>query len=179
MKVFFATFFSLSFVFLLALGINCVYGYVFPIKFQDEVFAASVSFDVKEEVIYSMINIESHFKNNVQSSKGALGLMQIMPGTAQYLAAELGMKEYDLTNPQDNILLGTYYISILYKRFGDLDTALAAYNAGPTKVSAWLKDDRYSDDGKTLKDFPFEETKNYVEKFHINKNYYSKNLKIN
>lgn len=104
--------------------------------------------------------------------------MQVMPSTAQGLAKEIGIdEEYDLQNPDDNIMFGTYYISKLIDKFEILETALAAYNAGPTNVTNWLNDEKYSDDGSTLKDIPFEETKNYVERFKTNYNYYSKKIK--
>ena len=176
MKWFFAIFFSFSFVFLSFFGISCIYGTLFPIKFQEEISDACDAFEVDEEVVYSMINVESRFKEEIMSSKGAVGLMQIMPSTGEYLAKEAGIEEYDLSNPQDNILLGTFYISMLMQRFGDLNTALASYNAGPTNVSNWLKDEKYSDDGKTLKYIPFKETRNYIEKINKNIKYYSKKV---
>ena len=73
-----------------------------------------------------------------------------------------------LYDPETNIKYGTYYLSRLYNRFGDWDTALAAYNGGEGNVSEWLKDKKYSDDGIKLKTdkIPdeFSETKNYVKK---------------
>lgn len=177
MKWFFAVFFSFSFVFLAIFGVNCVYGYFFPMRFQDEISSACEKFDVDEAVVYSVINVESHFNQNAVSQKGAIGLMQVMPSTASELATALNLSEFDLASPQDNITFGTYYISELSKKFENLETALAAYNAGPTNVSGWLKNADYSDDGKTLKEIPFAETKNYLEKFRQNYNYYKTKIK--
>jgi soluble lytic murein transglycosylase len=59
-----------------------------------------------------------------------------------------------------------YYLSYLYKRFGNWDTALAGYNAGHGRVSDWLTDTRYSDDGITLKAIPYPETEQYVKKIN-------------
>ena len=103
--------------------------------------------------------------------------MQVMPSTASELATALNLSEFDLASPQDNITFGTYYISELSKKFENLETALAAFNAGPTNVSGWLKNSDYSDDGKTLKEIPFAETKNYLEKFRQNYNYYKTKIK--
>jgi len=177
MKWFFAIFFSVSFVFLTIFGINCVYGYFFPIRYKEEVSNASTSFDVDEAIIYSVINIESHFNKSAKSQKGAIGLMQIMPSTAEELSKEVGLSTYDLNNPEDNILIGTYYIYQLSEKFDNLETALCAYNAGPTNVKAWLKDETKSEDGRTLKNIPFEETRNYIEKFRKNIKYYSSKVK--
>lgn len=177
MKWFFAVFFSSSFVFLAIFGINCLYGVLFPIKFQDEISYASQKYDLEEAVIYSMINIESRFDKNAVSSKGAVGLMQVMPSTAQEVANSMGRSQFDLYYPQDNILIGAKYLVFLLNKFDNLETALAGYNAGPANVSAWLKNSEYSDDEKTLKKIPFEETEKYIQKFKKNYKYYSEKLK--
>lgn len=176
MKGFFAIFLSFLCIFLAFFGLNCAYNYIFPLKYQQEVKLASEAFDVDEAVVFSVINIESHFKPDAVSPKGAVGLMQVMPSTAQSLATSLEHENFDLKKPEDNILLGTYYISRMCERFDDMHTALAAYNAGPTNVSNWLKNSQYSDDGKTLKKIPFKETRNYIEKFKKNYKYYSKRV---
>lgn len=172
MKWFLSVFFSISLVFLAVFGVQCGYGYTFPMKYQDEVENASQICDVDEAVIFSVINIESHFNKDVVSPKGAVGLMQVMPSTASDMADEVNLKTYDLKNPEENILLGTSYISYLCERFENLETALASYNAGPSNVTAWLNNPEYSDDGKTLKKVPFAETRNYLEKFRKNYRYY-------
>lgn len=177
MKWFFSIFFSLSFVFLVIFGTQCVYGYLFPIKFQDEVENACEIYDVEKAVIFSMINIESHFDSKALSSKGAVGLMQIMPATAKSVADKNDIAIFDLTVPQDNVLIGTCYISELLDRFEDLETALVAYNAGPTNVSNWLKNEKYSKDGKILTKIPFKESKQYLEKFRKNFAYYKEKIK--
>ena len=174
MKWFFAIFFSFSFIFLSIFATNCIYGYIFPIKFSEEISLASETFDIEKSIIFSVINIESHFNKNVISSKGAVGLMQVMPSTASVVSKEIRLQEFDLTNPKDNIFIGTCYISKMLDRFENLETALCAYNAGPTNVSNWLKNQEYSDDGQTLKIIPFEETRNYIQKFRTNYNFYKK-----
>lgn len=176
MKWFLSLFFVSTFVFLMVFGINCCYGYVFPQKYSAEISSACKKFEVDEAIVYSIINIESHFDKTALSNKGAVGLMQILPSTADGLAKELSLQEFDLKNPQDNILLGTYYIKLLCKRFENLKTALCAYNAGPSNVSLWLKDKEKSQDGKNLQNIPFSQTQKYVEKFEKNFKYYSHKL---
>jgi len=176
MKWFFPLFCAISLVFLSVFGISCVYGHLYPIKYSQEVSFASKKFGVGRDVIYSTINVESGFNKNAISSKGAVGLMQLLPSTAQDLAQRLNMEDFDLQNPQDNILLGTYYLSILKTRFSGWNETLCAYNAGPTNVSSWLAKTEFSEDGKTLKKIPFKETREYVLKFQKNLKYYSKKI---
>lgn len=147
-------------------------------KYKETIQQVCEDFDIDEAIVYSVINVESRFNKNALSNKGAVGLMQIMPSTAQELANEMQIANdnYDLKNPDDNIMLGTYYISKLIDRFESLETALCAYNAGPTNVSNWLNNTSYSDDGKSLKEIPFQETRNYIEKFKTNYKYYSKKV---
>ena len=109
---------------------------------------------------------ESRFDKNAVSHKGAIGLMQLLPTTAQQVANDLGISfdPDDLYTPSTNILLGTYYLYTLLDRFNDLNTAICAYNAGPSKVSTWLKNSEYSTDQKTLYNTPYKETNNYLNK---------------
>ena len=176
MKWFFLFFLSFSIVFLLIFGNYCIYGFVFPMNYQEEISQACDTFDVEEAVVYSVINVESHFNKDAVSPKGAVGLMQILPSTAEEIKNELGYESYDLKNPTDNIFMGTYYLSKLQRRFENETAALASYNAGPTNVSNWLKDERYSKDGKELEKIPFAETRNYIEKYKENFRYYSKKV---
>ncbi len=128
-------------------------------------------FGVPVDLVYAVIKTESGFDSSAVSRKGAIGLMQMMPATFEWLTDDI-LREYlgigMLYDPETNIKYGTYYLSRLYNRFGDWDTALAAYNGGEGNVSEWLRDKKYSDDGIKLKTdkIPdeFSETKNYVKK---------------
>lgn len=134
--------------------------------YADYVESASKEFDVDEAVIYSVIYCESNFRADAVSSAGARGLMQMMPATFEEMQGYLD-EVYDedaLFEPQISIRYGTYYLSRLYNRFGNWETAYAAYNAGPTIVSKWLKDEAYSEDGETLVQIPYSETSHYVKK---------------
>lgn len=173
MKCFFSIFFTFFFIFLSIFGTNCFYGYLFPIKYADEVEFASETFDIEKAIIFSVINVESHFKKDIISSKGARGLMQVMPSTASMVANEIGMEHFDLGNAEDNILIGTAYLASMIERFENLEVALCAYNAGPTNVMNWLKNESYSKDGSNLDEIPFEETANYISKFNKNYKYYA------
>ena len=85
--------------------------------------------DVDSDLIRAIIMVESQFNPRAKSKRGAKGLMQLMPVTAE------GLDVVDLLNPHENVHAGTRYIKILLDRFdGNLKLALAAYNAGPQSV---------------------------------------------
>ncbi len=145
-------------------------------EFEEYVTKYSKEFDVPEALIYAVIRTESSFDPNARSSVGAIGLMQLMPDTLDWLSRLLDEEQPtgEINDPETNIKYGTYYLRHLYNRFGNWETAIAAYNAGHGRVTTWLKNQEYSDDGITLKVIPFEETKNYVNKITGNYNTYKK-----
>ena len=139
---------------------------LYPIKYSEYVEKASEEHGVKEELIYAMIHTESHFNKNAVSSAGAEGLMQLTPETYEWLCKRRNIDYVDggLFEPSINIDFGTYLISYLFDEFGDEKLVIAAYNAGPDNVKAWLKNPEYSSDGKTLTKVPYAETEKHVEK---------------
>ena len=96
---------------------------------------------VEPELVLAMISVESNGRTRAASKKGAVGLMQIMPLTAQQMALESGIRPPsadDLFDPDTNIRLGVAYISKLMKRYNnDITLALGAYNAGPGTIREW------------------------------------------
>ncbi len=142
-----------------------------PDEYSAFVEKYALEYGVSEELVYSVIKTESGFDSSAVSNKGAIGLMQMMPTTFEWLTNDILREHLDkgmLYDPETNIKYGTYYLSRLYNRFGDWNTAIAAYNGGEGNVSEWLSDTRYSDDGKKLNvdKIPdeFAETENYVKK---------------
>lgn len=154
--------------------------YPCPDEYEALVEKYSQEYGVPKEMIYAVIKTESDFDASAKSDKGAIGLMQMMPATFEWLAADILHDPYSvdmLYVPEINIKYGTYYLSRLYNRFGDWDTALAAYNCGEGNVSEWLTDPKYSEDGVKLNvsKIPneFRETKNYVKKVNKALKHYS------
>lgn len=84
--------------------------------------------DLDPKLVQAVIQVESGYNPRALSRKGAMGLMQLMPGTARDLAVD------DPWSPEQNVRGGTTYLRRLIDRFGDLELALAAYNAGPEAV---------------------------------------------
>ena len=138
---------------------------IYQLEYSDIVFKYSEEYGVPPEIVYAVIECESNFKPDALSKSGAMGLMQIMPATFKDIQGRIH-EEYEddmLYDPEVNIKCGTFYLSYLYKYFGDWDLVYAAYNAGMGNVSKWLANDEYSKDGKLI-NIPFPETDRYVKK---------------
>ncbi len=101
---------------------------LFPLKYYDQVLKYSGSLDPL--LILSIIRVESSFRENAVSNYGAVGLMQIIPETAEWLNRRY-RTNFDLYNPIDNIALGCMYLQYLLEKDGNLETALVHYNTGP------------------------------------------------
>lgn len=141
------------------------YNYMlFPIKYKKEINLYSENYGVDNVLVASIICVESSFIKEAKSGKGAIGLMQIMPSTAKWICEQKG-EQFDqqkLFSPDYNINIGTYYLKYLINKFGDVDNAIIAYNAGEGTVSNWLKNDQLSQDGKKLDKVPYSETSTYL-----------------
>ena len=142
----------------------------YPLRHRAEIRAAADRFQIEPDLIASIIRAESGFRPSAVSKAGAIGLMQIMPATAEWKARRLGMTitEADIFDPATNITIGTAYLRYLLDKFGDVTTALIAYNAGQGRVTGWLSNPDYSkevDNGtRILKRSPFPETNAYVSR---------------
>lgn len=115
-------------------------------------------------LVTAIIKTESNFVRRARSHHGAVGLMQLMPATAQEIARELGYKDatrINLEDPGTNIQLGTRYLAHLIREFdGNIFLALAAYNAGLNKVETWYRQNPLL--SMDITDMPYSETRNYV-----------------
>ncbi|MCM3256984.1 phage tail tape measure protein [Paenibacillus lautus] len=106
-------------------------------KYANAVNKYASDYGIDPNLIAAIIQQESTFNPNAGSSAGARGLMQLMPGTAK----EMGVK--DITNPADNIAGGTRYFAQMLQRYkGDVELALMAYNAGPSRIDKWIDSGR-------------------------------------
>ena len=144
--------------------------YLYPYEYKEYVEKYSNEYNFDPLLVLSVIKTESKFKEDSTSSKGAKGLMQIMDSTGQWISSNVEISYFlphMLYNPEINIMMGCWYLNNLIEHFGNVDTALAAYNAGSGNVNEWLKDGEYSKDGETLYNIPFAETKKYVDKIKV------------
>lgn len=150
-----------------------------PIEYRDVVEATAFEEGIAEHILYAVIYTESSFDAEAESSVGAMGLMQLLPSTAQWLCEREGA-EYDegmLTDPEFNVKYGAKYLKILYDRYENWDAAHAAYHAGFTRVDSWLEEGTavINEDGQ-LTGIPLESTANYVNKIREVREKYFKQL---
>lgn len=148
---------------------------MYPIKYSEYVDKAAEKYNLDKALIYAVIRTESKFDPNCESNVGAVGLMQMMPESFRWVQKLRGtsLDDSDLSKPSVNISYGSYLLKYFLKHYKDERCAVAAYNAGFV-VSDWLKDSRYSSDGKTLKKIPYPETESYVKKVEHAKYMYNK-----
>ena len=153
----------------------------FPMKYCNVIERYATKYDLPPELIYAIIRAESSFNRYAVSHAGASGLMQIMEPTGVWAAEQMGLVDFDyehIFEPELNIHIGTWYINRLIRQFGgNLDTALAAYNAGSGNVNSWLNEQGSTD--HSLERIPFGETRNYVERVNLYQNVYRILLRIN
>ena len=135
----------------------------YPLDYSEIVEKYCVEYDIPREVVYAVIKTESGFNPDAVSKAGAIGLMQLMPETFEWLLTKTGEPHEmsALSDPEINIRYGCYLISILREQLTVWDNVYAAYNAGIGRVRGWLADESYTEGG-VLTDIPIDETANYV-----------------
>ncbi len=137
---------------------------LFPFPYEDIILNWSKERQLNPLLVTSLIRQESRFEPQIKSPVGATGLMQVMPDTAKEIAQRINLKDYSLTNPEDNVKLGTWYLDYTHKVYDNNSLlAIASYNAGPGNVSNWLKKYKLDDLDVFVENIPFAETKGYVE----------------
>ena len=141
--------------------------FFYPLYYSQEVKKAAEEFGIDPYLIFSVIKEESGFEADAHSSAGAEGLMQLMPGTADWIIAEMGLetsREDAVWNPELNIRMGTWYLDWLINTYygGNIMAALAAYNAGIQNVDGWLKEGTWDGSLDKFADIPYTETKEYI-----------------
>jgi len=138
----------------------------YPKEYEEYVEKYASQYGVPESVVYAVIKTESGYDSGAVSEAGAVGLMQMMPDTFNWLTTitKENLDKGLLYDPETNIKYGTYYLSYLYLKYGSWDTVYAAYNAGEGNVDEWLGEALDADGAKKLGDIPFEETEKYIKK---------------
>lgn len=139
----------------------------YPLAFWDKVEQAAKRNNLDPFIILSVMREESRFDQAVKSPAGAYGLMQLMPQTAYRLDRNLKLgiqRPSQLTDPKNNIQLGSLYLRNLLDEFHSLAHMLAAYNAGELAVRSWQQRFDYPSVDEFIEDIPYSETRNYVKK---------------
>ncbi|SCY19477.1 soluble lytic murein transglycosylase [Nitrosospira sp. Nl5] len=132
--------------------------------------------ELDEAWVYGLIRQESRFIADARSSAGAMGLMQLMPATAKWVAKKIGMQKYhkNLANEVNtNLMLGTYYLKHVLTLLDNQPLlASAAYNAGPRRPWQW-RGEKALEGAIYAETIPFSETRDYVKKVMSNSMYYA------
>ena len=151
---------------------------IYPKTYKEIVSIYAEKYNIDENIIFSVIKVESNFENNAVSHKDALGLMQIMEETAKDVATkydiniDLNNAKQEILNVQNNINIGTKYLSVLLAKYQNIELAVAAYNAGTGTVDKWIEKGVIKADGSDIENIPYKETNNYVRKILRNYNVY-------
>jgi soluble lytic murein transglycosylase len=149
---------------------------LFPRPYWDELKRYSRENQLDPFLVAALVRQESEFNPAAVSRANAIGLMQLLPKTGKQMAKQVKMRDYSvgaLTTPRTNLQLGTRYFRQLIEKFdGNLEYALAAYNAGPDRVEDWLSNGPYRDLPEFVESIPFTETREYVQAIVRNANIY-------
>ncbi|GIL16990.1 MAG: hypothetical protein BroJett040_07410 [Oligoflexia bacterium] len=158
-------------------GVRYLWEHTYPKAYAQFVTKYSKQFDIPSELIWGIMRAESQYKRDVVSPVGALGLMQVMPGTGAKVSEMLNEKEFEpkkLLEPEMGIKIGSRYLQRLMKKFeNNIALVAAGYNAGPHRVKGWLSSFGQLDLDEFVEHIPFLETRNYVKKVVSNFQVYS------
>lgn len=161
--------------------------HAYPRAWESAVATAAKATSVSEELIWGIMRAESHYRYDAQSPVGAMGLMQIMPFTSKKVVGELlnlpNAKTFDtrtLLEPEVNIRIGSRYLQRLLEKFSSkIPLVAAAYNAGPHRVHAWVRNFGTLEMDEFVEHIPYIETRNYVKRVSRNIQIYSLLYKTN
>lgn len=150
--------------------------YLYPYPYQGLVYHYALENELDPLLVAGVIRAESKFVPQARSPKGAVGLMQLMPETAEWIAVQTDYPDFTLDkleNPEVNIRFGTWYLASLQKEFkGNEVLMLAAYNGGRGNVKQWMQRYGWPMNFQAIDQIPFKETKEYVGRvLHDKKRY--------
>jgi soluble lytic murein transglycosylase len=149
---------------------------LFPEPYWDTIKTESAKNNLDPYLVASLIRQESEFNPSVVSYANAWGLMQLRPSVGKAMAREEGMvhfQTFQLLDPETNIRLGTRYLRHMLDRFGGVqEYALAAYNAGDSRVADWEAAGPYAGMDEFVESIPFTQTREYVQAILRNEEIY-------
>ncbi len=140
--------------------------FAYPLGYWGIVSEAAGREAVDAYLVEALIREESRFDPEAVSGAGALGLMQLMPFTAHRMKTGLDVRitdNSDIHEVGNNIFIGTHYLSLLIKEFGEIPLAVASYNAGENALKKWLMNSRHKSIEEFIEDIPYRETRRYVK----------------
>lgn len=158
-------------------GILIVPRIIYPLEYSSVIIKESKNFGLDPIFVAAVIFEESKFNEKAESKAGAIGLMQIMPETAEWIAKNLNIGNFNvsfLRIPKTNIKFGCWYLRFLSDKYEREDLILAAYNAGHQNVDRWLKQESITKEYAGDIKIGYGETKHYVKKVKNTKEIYRK-----
>lgn len=138
----------------------------YPIRYRAELVRESRRNGLDPYLVAAIVRTESGWRPSAVSTRGAIGLMQIMPETGRWVARQLGLEGFTeqwLFDPEMNLRIGCWYLAELKREFNDDQViVLAAYNAGRGNVRQWLNSQRWDGQPENVGAIPFQETRTFV-----------------
>ncbi|MCP3772196.1 lytic transglycosylase domain-containing protein [Paenibacillus sp. MZ04-78.2] len=169
----------LTFVIFLFLSSNYVGRMLYPIHYEQEIRQNAAKYDLDPFLVAAVIRVESNYLTETESKKGAYGMMQLMPDTADWIIDKARFSEEfktRLNDPAVSIELGSWYLHWLFKQFsGNRIAVLAGYNAGHGKVNRWLQENAWDGTLQNADRIPYGETRHYIQRVMY---YYNKYVKL-
>ena len=147
----------------------------FPTPYRPEISASAKQHQLDEAWVYGIVRQESRFYSEAKSRVGAMGLMQLMPATARWVARQLGVRNFhfsDATTIDTNTSFGAYYLRHVLDDLGHPVLATAGYNAGPSRAKRW-RDAKPLEGAIYIESIPLGETRDYVKKVMANATTYA------
>ena len=149
---------------------NKILKIIYPKTYKEIVSVYSEKYNVEENLVFALIKAESNFNSEAVSHRDAIGVMQIMEETAKDVANKNSIKieneniKQELLKIDNNINIGTKYLSTLLEKYKNKEIAVAAYNADIGTVDGWIQKGIIKSDGSDIENIPYKETNNYVRK---------------
>ncbi|MEN6600666.1 MAG: lytic transglycosylase domain-containing protein [Rectinema sp.] len=140
------------------------YALVYPRAWPEHFGEITAPRGIAEPLAYAIVRSESLFNQRAVSRSGAMGLSQLLPSTAAETAKGLKMNQYTLFDPRDNLTIGLTYYGYMLERFDRKPArAIAAYNAGPTRMAQWVRDWGNIEDDILIELYPIAEPRQYTK----------------
>lgn len=152
---------------LMAYLYNIVPVWLYPIEYSEEIVEDAEQYEIDPLLVCAIVKSESNFDPNAVSPVGAVGLMQLMPDTASWLAEQHGIdySEEMLYDAEYNLQLGCLYLSTLLDYWdGNIVEAVASYNGGHGNVDEWIAEGVWDGTEEGIANIPFAETRTYTQK---------------
>lgn len=137
---------------------------IYPFPYTQLITSWAQERQLNPLLVTGLVRQESRFQPKIESVVGAVGLMQVMPETAEWIGEQTGKNNYSLTVPADNVEFGTWFLDFTHEQFDDNSLfAVASYNAGPASVDGWIERGGFANADEFVEMIPYPETKGYID----------------